>query len=220
MNDLERIRGVHIVTDKLAVAQAPIPRDLIESVELALEGGAVLVQHRDLEATTEQRVVVGTKLREITSSRGVLYIANGDVDAAVKTEADGIHIRWSDGDPLEIRERMGPDKILGITIDGFDLEQVRRAEAAQATYIGITYHASKKTKPEAVPVGPEGFRRIREETETAIVAIGGINKNNIMEVFDAGAHAVAVVGAALRTVNPKYATRLLVARTKLVNTGK
>jgi thiamine-phosphate pyrophosphorylase len=216
-NKIDAIRGIHIVTDKRAVQKAPIPRDVVTAVDLALRGGANVVQDRNKTGTTVERIAVGRQLREVTRRYGALFLANGDVQAALATEADGIHIRREDdGDPRKIRSRIGSHRVLGMSIEGEDYAEIRIAEEAGVDYIGVTVFQSETTKPEARPVGLAGVRRIRRATKLPIVVIGGITPANIEAVFDAGAHAAAVVGASLRQTDPEGATRDLVMRKNLV----
>jgi thiamine-phosphate pyrophosphorylase len=207
MRNVEAICGLHVVTDYNAVAQAPIPRDLVTSVAMALKGGANVIQIRHKEGNTEQRVALGKQLLTFTRNYRALLIINDDIAAALEMDADGVHIGRDDGIAREVRKKIGSYKILGVSVN--TAEEAKEAEAAGADYVGVTVYPSQKTKPDARPVGLEGLRRICNATRIPVVAIGGINLENIVTIFDAGAEAAAVVGAALRTANPERATRAL-----------
>jgi len=212
MRNIEVIRGLHIVTDHNAVAQAPVPHDLVTSVEMVLTGGANVIQMRYKAGTTEQRIVLGKKLLLLTHRHNALLIVNGDVQAALAIDAPGLHVNLDDGITRRIREEIGIHRILGVSVG--TVEEAREAEAAGADYVGVTVYPSQKTKPDAIPVGLEGLRRIKDAIGIPVVAIGGINLRTIVDVFDTGISAVAVVGAALRTTDPEEATRALLTSSR------
>jgi len=141
MRKIEAIRGLHIVTDYNAVAQAPIPHDLVRSVEMVLEGGANVIQMRYKAGTTEQRITLGRQLLPLTNKYQTLLIINDDVRTALEIDADGVHIGRDDGVIDSVRKEIGPHRILGVSVN--TVKQAREAEAAGADYVGVTVYPSK-----------------------------------------------------------------------------
>jgi thiamine-phosphate pyrophosphorylase len=116
-----------------------------------------------------------------------------------------VHVGQSD--ELErVRERVGPDLVLGISVEG--REQALAAEAAGADYLGVTVW-STPTKPDARPRGLDGVREVVGATGLPVVGIGGIEASNAAEVLAAGAAGVAVVSAVGGAEDPVAATRVL-----------
>jgi thiamine-phosphate pyrophosphorylase len=172
----------------------------------AIEGGATAVQLRAKELTDHQLLPLAEELGSRCRNAGVLFVVNDRVEVALATGAEAIHV--GQGDEAEaVRERVGPDVLVGISVD--DAEQTRRAEAAGADYLGVTVWATP-TKPDAVPLGPEGLRAVVEATSLPVVGIGGIDVTNAGEVIAAGAAGVVVISAVARANDPVAATRALV----------
>jgi thiamine-phosphate diphosphorylase len=213
MRNSEALFGLHVVTDNRAVKEAPVPHDLVDAVAMVLDGGATVIQYRNKDGTPEERLEDCEQLVPLIHRRGALLIVNGDIEAALATEADGVlngvHICPEEGPVSEVRNRIGSQRLLGVSVEAHG-ESLREIKESGADYAGLTVFRSKRTKPRACTIGLEGVRRSRHETSLPIVAIGGINLATMGDVFEAGADAVAVVGAALRQTNPESATRELV----------
>jgi thiamine-phosphate diphosphorylase len=111
-----------------------------------------------------------------------------------------------DDDLHEARGRLGPERILGVSVGS--VEEAQAAEAAGADYLGVTVWATA-TKPEAVPVGPEGLGDVARATGLPVVGIGGIRADNAREVLAAGAAGIAVIGAVAAAEDAVAAVREL-----------
>jgi thiamine-phosphate diphosphorylase len=197
------VLGVYVVT-----AAGLVPgRGHAEVAAGAIEGGANAVQLRAPEHRDEELLPLARELADRCRERGVLFIVDDRIDLALACGAAGVHL--GQDDPWAgARARLGPDLVLGVSVE--DAEQARAAEAAGADYLGVTVFATA-TKPEAVPHGLEGVRRVSAATRLPVVGIGGIGAANARQVLDAGAAGVAVVSAVAAAPDPAAATRELVA---------
>ena len=171
----------------------------------AIEGGATTVQLRAPELADDDLLSLAREIASWCREAGVLFILNDRVEVAVKTDSGGVHL--GQGDELDgARERLGSDRVLGISVE--DAEQARAASELAADYVAVTVW-STDTKPEAIPHGPQGVRRVARATALPVVAIGGIDAGNAAEVLDAGAVGIAVVSAVGAAADPVAATRAL-----------
>jgi thiamine-phosphate pyrophosphorylase len=130
--------------------------------------------------------------RELCRAAGCLFIVNDRVDIALAARADGVHLGQEDLPLYVARRLLGRDKIIGISTH--DLAQAREAEQGGADYIGfgpIFGTATKNTGYSAR--GPAMLKEIRQAVKIPIVAIGGINENNIAQVWQAGADSAAII---------------------------
>jgi thiamine-phosphate pyrophosphorylase len=135
-----------------------------------------------------------------------MFIVNDRVEVAITSGADGVHV-GQDDDPISVRRRLGPDRVLGVSVS--TLAHVNQAELAGADYLGVTVWATP-TKPDAVPRGLEAFRDIAISTQIPVVGIGGIFASNGTLVLEAGAAGLAVISAVAAAPDPVAATRELV----------
>lgn len=171
-------------------------KDLVHSAAQMIKGGADCIQLRDKGLLSQKEIVeFGTKVRALTKDAGVSFIVNDRVDIAVIIDADGVHLGQNDI-PISIARRMLPkDKLIGISTHS--LEQALQAERASADYIGFGPIFPTPTKPDYKSVGLAALKEASFEISIPLVAIGGINKDNIIEVMKNGARIVAVVRAGL-----------------------
>jgi thiamine-phosphate diphosphorylase len=193
--------GVYVVTSSGA---AP-GRDHRSVALAAIEGGADAVQLRAPELADDELISLAIELVDVCAAGRVLFIVNDRVDVALESGADGLHVGQGD-DPAAARSRLGPDRVLGISVGTPD--EARAAEEAGADYLGVTVWATP-TKPEAVPRGLEGLRAVARSTRLPVVGIGGIDASNATRVLEAGATGVAVVSAVGAAPDPVAATEAL-----------
>jgi thiamine-phosphate pyrophosphorylase len=173
----------------------------------AIEGGATAIQLRAPELRDEDLLPLATELAVQCREASVLFVVNDRLDVALESGADGVHLGQRD-DLRDVRERIGADAVLGISVD--DVDEARAAEAAGADYLGVTVWATP-TKPEAVPHDLVGLRAIVGGTSLPVVGIGGIEVSNAGLVIAAGAAGVAVVSAVAAADDPVDATSQLSA---------
>ena len=140
-----------------------------------------------------------------------LLLVNGDTRGATLCGADGVHLGQSD-DLVDARERLGRDRILGISVAG--VAQAITAVSMGADYLGVTVW-STPTKPEATGRGPVGISDVLRSVAIPVVGIGGITRENFAAVFEAGASGIAVISAVAGQAHPVAATRDLRRRIDL-----
>lgn len=181
-------------------------RPLTEIVAAAVRGGATMVQLREKDADTRAFVEAARALKTMLVEAGVAFIVNDRVDVALAVDADGVHVGQSDMRVEDVRRLLGPDRIVGLSIDGVD--QIRHADAECADYFGVGPVHAQSTKADAAPpLGVAGLRAARALTTKPIVAIGGITPENAAAALAAGAQGLAVVSAIVAADDPEAATR-------------
>jgi len=176
-----------------------------EIAAAAVSGGADAVQLRAPELDEDHLLRLAVSLTSLCADAGVLFVVNDRVDVAVRSRAGGAHVGQGD-DPRAARDRLGTDRVLGVSVG--NVGEAHAAEAADADYLGVTVW-NTSTKPEAVPVGLEGLRAIVTETALPVVGIGGIHARNAGEVLAAGASGIAVISAVVAADDPLRAVREL-----------
>ena len=153
-----------------------------------------MVQLREKEASTKEFIDLAIRLKEILKPYNVPLIINDRVDVALAADADGVHVGQSDM-PYEIaRKLLGPDKIIGLSVENMD--EVLEANELDVDYIGISPVYATQTKTDtAVPFGLEGLREAVRISLHPTVAIGGMNMRTAAEVMQTGCDGIAVVSA-------------------------
>jgi thiamine-phosphate pyrophosphorylase len=195
---------IYLVTDR-ALSRG---RSTLEIVEAAVAGGVSAVQLREKDLETRDFCEEGLRIRDLLRSSGVPLIINDRVDVALALDADGIHLGQSDMPVKLARQILGPDRIIGLSVE--KLAQINDGAVAHANYLGISPVFLTSTKPELdTSWGVEGIRLARSLTDLPLVAIGSIKQENAVDVIRAGADCVAVVTAIVAADDPCEATRLL-----------
>lgn len=199
---------LYLVTDR----GLSLGRSLEEVVIEAVAGGVTIVQLREKDAPTGEFVALAKGLKALLAPLGVPLIINDRVDVALAADADGVHIGQSDMAYADARRLLGPDKIIGLSVENFhDLEV---ANGLDVDYIGISPVYGTPTKTDtAQPFGLEGLRRAVEMSAHPTVAIGGMNAQTIGDVMLAGTDGVAVVSAICSAPSPREAARELLQLT-------
>lgn len=203
----QRIAGLYVVTD----ARWPRPVPLTDAVSAAIRGGATVVQYRDKSDDAERRRQEATALATLCREASVPFIVNDDVALAVAVGADGVHVGQDDPDIAEARRQLGPDALIGVSCYA-DLDRARRMAAAGANYLAFGSVYPSPTKPESGRAPLDVFAEARAFFDGPLVAIGGINADNIPAVTAAGADAAAVVDAVFSAEDIEAAARTLTER--------
>lgn len=204
---------LYLVTDR----DLSLGRSLEEVVSEAVKGGITIVQLREKEASTGEFVALARRLMSILKPLGIPLIINDRVDVALAVDADGVHIGQSDMAYADARRLLGPDKIIGLSVES--LEDLEAANALDVDYVGISPVYGTPTKTDtAEPFGLEGLRKAVEMSVHPTVAIGGMNARTIGEVMEAGADGVAVVSAICSAEDIRKATYELraIVETKII----
>lgn len=183
--------GLYLITDrKLSSLTAK------ETALVALKSGIKCIQYREKEKSRKYIYDEALKLRELTEKFKAKLIINDHVDIAIAVNADGVHLGQDDLPLKEARKILGVEKIIGISTHS--IEQALTAEKNGADYIGFGPMFSTTTKDAGAPKGTGTLREIKKTVSIPVVAIGGINMDNLKSVLDAGADAVAVISEILK----------------------
>ncbi len=166
---------------------------LAGQVERALRGGATCVQLREKHLSEEALAREAVELRALCARFGAPLIVNDSVEAALASGADGVHVGQDDADAAEVRRRIGPDKLLGVS--AHSVEEALRAERDGADYLGVgaVFPTGTKTDAGALPLA--ALRDICAAVDIPVVAIGGVNAANLGALAGSGVAGVAVVSA-------------------------
>jgi len=205
----ERISGLYVILDRQFLAG----RDELGMAGQVIEGGARVIQLRDKQSKKRELLLVAQKLRELCSQAGVLFIINDYLDLAMAVDADGLHIGQEDLPLPVVRKELPIDKIVGCSVT--TTIQATKAQNEGADYIAVGSIFPTKTKREATVVGVDILKELKRIVSTPLVAIGGINQNNVGEVVSAGADAVAVISAVLGEKDVRRAVQKLVEKMDL-----
>lgn len=181
---------------------------MVETIRAALRGGVTMVQLRDKTASTNAMIKVGHQLMAVLAGSGVPLIVNDNIDVALAINADGLHIGQDDMPASLARQKLGKDKILGLSVE--DPTALRTADPALVDYIGIGPVFATSTKPGHKPaIGFDGLAHLARQSPLPSVAIGGLKQEHVGAVFAAGAQGLAVVSAICGQPDPELATRTL-----------
>ena len=192
---------LYLVTDR----ELSLGRSLEEVVSEAVKGGVTVVQLREKDASTGEFIELARRLMTLLKPLDIPLIINDRVDVALAVDADGVHIGQSDMSYEDARRLLGPDKIIGLSVENF--EDIEAANALDVDYIGISPVYGTPTKTDtAEPFGLEGLRKAVKMSVHPTVAIGGMNASTIAEVMAAGTDGVAVVSAICSAENIRKAT--------------
>jgi len=202
----KRITGLYLILD----AQALAGRNEVEAARQAIQGGASVIQLRDKVRPKAELVPLAQELQKACAEANVLFIVNDHLDIALASDADGLHLGQEDL-PLPIARRLLPiDRIIGSS--AATLDEAIEAQGQGADYVAVGSVYATPSKPGTRLAGPETLRRVKEKVSVPVVAIGGINEDNVAEVINAGADAVAVISAVLGANDVREASRRLTAR--------
>ena len=206
----EKMLLLYAVTDQAWVGK----QTLLEQIEDALKGGATIVQLREKELDMDSFVEEAIQARDLCHKYNVPLIINDNVDVAIKSGADGVHVGIEDAPVEEIRKRVSSDFIVGATCK--TVEQAKIAEAAGADYMGVGAVFPSPTKTNAIRITNEQLREIVSSVSIPAVAIGGISYDNVCEIKGSSVSGVAVVSAIFGAEDIEKATTLLKERVRAV----
>ena len=202
-DDIRRGMTLYAVTDRSWLGE----RTLAQVVEQVLRGGATFLQLREKELDRAAFLAEAKELKALTAKYRVPFVINDDIDIALESDADGVHLGQTDLMGRDARALIGPDKILGITANTVELAVA--AEKAGADYIGAGAVFGTTTKQNAKNLSLDTLRDICQAVTIPVVAIGGINGDNLPRLAGTGAAGAAVVSALFAQKDPEEAARRL-----------
>ena len=187
-------------------------RTLYEQVEEALKGGATFIQLREKDLTEEEFLEEAKKIQQLCKKYRVPFIINDNVKLAKEIDADGVHVGQSDMEALDVRAQLGEDKIIGVSAR--TVEQALLAEKHGADYLGVGAVFPTSSKDDAREVDYETLKAICQAVRIPVIAIGGINAQNVDRLKGSGICGVAVISAIFAQEDIKEAAKELKNRTK------
>ena len=185
---------------------------LYSQVEKALKGGATFMQLREKDLDEENFLKEAVEIKKLCRKYEVPFVINDNVDIALSMDADGVHVGQSDMEALDVRAKLGPDKIIGVSAQ--TVEQALLAEKHGADYLGVGAVFHTGTKLDADDVSFETLKEICQAVSIPVVAIGGITRDNLMKLKGSDIAGVAVVSAIFAQKDIEAATRDLLEKTK------
>jgi thiamine-phosphate pyrophosphorylase len=168
-----------------------------EQVLRLSSGGANFIQLRDKNLTPGEFLKQAEEASRIAAQLSVRIVINDRIDIALALKVAGVHIGQDDLPADAARRLLGDNAIIGVSTH--NLEQARRASRLPVNYLAIGPIFPSSTKSDSEPaVGLDGLREVRNAVgDFPLVAIGGINGENALDVLKAGADAVAIISALL-----------------------
>ena len=185
---------------------------LYDQVEKALKGGATFIQLREKNLDDESFYKEAVEIQSLCKKYHVPFVINDNVDIAVKINADGVHVGQSDMEALDVRAKLGSDKIIGVSAQ--TVEQALLAEKHGADYLGVGAVFPTGSKDDADDVSHETLKAICDAVNIPVIAIGGITYDNVTELSGTGIVGIAVISAIFGAGDIEKATDELKIRTK------
>ena len=168
-------------------------KTLYEQVEAALKGGVTCVQLREKELDDDTFLAEAVSIAALCRQYGVPFFINDNVEIAVKCHADGIHVGQEDMATSQVRERVGDDMMIGVSVH--TVQEALDAVKAGADCLGVGAMFSTSTKADADVLPMSVLKDICDAVDIPVVAIGGIGKHNIGQLAGTGVDGVALVSA-------------------------
>lgn len=195
--------SLYLVTDRSLLKG----RKLTKVIEEAIKGGVSLVQLREKSASSLEFYEIAKEVKEVTDKYNVPLIINDRIDIALAVDASGVHLGQSDI-PCSIARKILPQgKIIGVS--AHNLNEAEKALKDGADYLGCGAVFNTSTKKDVTTLSYEGLKEITDNINIPIVAIGGINENNIITLKGSGINGVAVVSSIIGKENVKGASEKL-----------
>lgn len=201
---VKALTGLYVITDDSHTSTEM----LVSQVEQALQGNARVVQYRNKHALTTQRLEEAGALLELCRRFQAPLIINDDIELAVHTGADGVHLGRDDGRVADARKRLGQQGIIGVSCYN-SIDRARKAANEGADYVAFGRFYASGSKPEASPASIETLHQAKRLIKLPIVAIGGINAENSPPLLSAGADMLAVIGGVFRQPDIREASRAI-----------
>lgn len=183
--------SLYLVTERSLLQNIELER----AVEEAILGGITLVQLREKNTSTMDFYKIAVDIKKVTDKYNVPLIIDDRLDIALAVDAAGIHVGQSDM-PCDIaRKLVGKDKIIGVSADS--VEEALKAQKDGADYLGVGAVFPTGTKKDATDVSMETLKEIVQKVNIPVVAIGGVNQDNVDKLADTGIDGISVISAIL-----------------------
>lgn len=182
-------------------------KSLVEEIEKAITSGVTFVQLREKNMPLTECITEAKQIKTLTDTYHIPFVINDNIDVAMEIDADGVHVGQNDMHAREVRKRIGENKILGVSAQ--TVEQAVTAEKCGADYLGVGAVFSTQTKLDADKISFDTLKAITKMVTIPVVAIGGIDENNILQLKGSDIDGVAVVSAIFDRPDICLATRNL-----------
>ncbi len=201
----KRVQGLYVIVDPEATNGWPV----LEVAGLALDGGANVIQLRDKAHETADVLSIASELKAVCEDSDALFILNDDPTVALVSEAHGLHVGQSDISVTAARRVLEHGQIVGRSNNSMDEVADSLSLSVDYLAVGAVYPTASLGKSDRPVVGVEMIGRVKQVADQPVVAIGGINIDNVTEVVRAGADCVCVVSAVTMAQDVKAATAAL-----------
>lgn len=210
MNFTNEQLNLYLVTDRHWLAN----RNLEDDVEKAILGGVTMVQLREKNIDNDSFIELAKKVKQVCNKYKVPFIINDNLEVALAVDSDGIHIGQDDLPASLVRQKIGPNKILGVS--AHNLDEAIAAKKAGATYLGAGAMFSTTTKDNTTNLSIEQLQAITKNVDIPVVAIGGINYDNCLSLKNCNLAGIAVVSAIMAATNISEAASNLKKRAQVI----
>lgn len=205
---LEKSLLLYAVTDRHWTGE----KTLFQQTEEAIKGGATFVQIREKNLDEQEFEEEAIRLKKLCGKYKIPFVINDNVQLAKKIDADGVHIGQDDMNLLEARKILGDQKIIGVSAQ--TVEEAVLAENQGADYLGVGAVFQTGSKDDAIEVPLETLKKICKAVKIPVVAIGGITKDNVLELKNSGICGISVISAIFAQKDITAATKDLKERVK------
>lgn len=201
--------SLYLVTNRVGKSK----KEFLNVIEEAILGGVSIVQLREKNTASGEFYKIATDLKELTSKYNVPLIINDRLDIALAIDADGVHVGQSDIPGNIVRNIIGKDKILGIS--AATVKDAIKAEENGADYVGSGAIFPTQTK-DSDCISIDYLKEIVNAVSIPIIAIGGLEEDNISSLADTNIGGISVVSAIMNSSNPKKTSQKLKKEFKIL----
>ncbi len=194
---------LYAVTDRSYIGK----KSLSQKVKEVIEGGATFIQLREKNLNQADLLLEAKEIQALCKKAHIPFVINDDVQLAKEIDADGVHVGQEDMEAASARELLGPDKIVGVSAQ--TVEQALLAEKMGADYLGVGAVFPTNSKDDAEDVSYETLKAICEAVSIPVIAIGGIHKDNVLQLKGSGIVGIAVISALFSQEDSCQATKEL-----------
>ncbi|MDY2729407.1 thiamine phosphate synthase [Clostridium sp. HCP1S3_B4] len=195
--------SLYLVTDRKCLKN----KDLNSAIEEAILGGVTLVQLREKSSDSLELFNIAKEVKKITDKHNIPLIIDDRIDIAMAVDATGVHLGQEDIPCNVARKILGSDKIIGVS--AHNIKEALKAQSDGADYLGCGSVFNTSTKNNVTSLKIQELREIKEKVNIPVVAIGGINEKNVLELRGTGIDGIAIVSAILGKDNIKKAAEEL-----------
>lgn len=182
-------------------------KSVTEAVKEAIDGGAGIIQLREKHLQGKELEERAREVYRLCKEKDVIFLLNDDVELAKKIDCHGVHVGQNDMPPEEAKKILGEDKIVGVSVS--TVEEAVKAEKNGADYLGVGAVFPTGSKDDALSVSKDTIKQICESVSIPVVAIGGINADNMDKLQNMGLSGICVISAIFAKENITLATKEL-----------